>query len=120
MLTFNFKKMGRLIREFPFTTVLALAGFFLGVSLLFSADFFTSYEMSSIAENPISSIMNYIKDSGLQAGKVFLKGIGLGLAMGTFFGLAGFVIDFLRRKQVSQTAYGGKVQQIVENRGFAL
>ncbi|MBU1252427.1 MAG: hypothetical protein KJ905_01310 [Nanoarchaeota archaeon] len=108
--------MGRLIREFPFATVLALAGFFLGVSLLFSADFFTSYDMSSIAENPISSVMNYIKDSSIQAGKVLLKGVGLGLAMGTFFGLAGFIIDFLRRKQVSKTAYGGKIQRIVEMR----
>jgi len=104
------------MKEFPFATLLAILGFSIGVALLFSADFFTSSGLDNVAKDPLKAIAGYIKDSGTQAAKALLRGVGVGLAVGIFFGFAGFLIDVLRKRGISQTSYGGNVQEIVETR----
>ena len=104
--------MGRLIRDFPFATILAFAGFFIGIALLFSSGFFMGYGMENISGNPISSLLDYLKNSFSWAVKSIFVGAGFGLALGAVFGLIGFLIDFLRKQQNSGTNYGGTIQKI--------
>lgn len=108
--------MKRLIKEFPFATTFALAGFFVGISILFSLDFFTAYDLNLISQNPVDSLINYLKDSFSQAGKALLKGLLLGLLLGTIFGVGGFIIDFLKKRPDSPALSSEKSQRILYNR----
>ena len=94
--------MVNIIRRYPFTSLLGLFGFFVGLFLLSLLDFSASinYNSSEFLQNPAKIFFNYIKDSLM----ILLKGAGLGLAVGIFLGFAGFIIDISRKKPESGIA----------------
>jgi len=106
--------MGRLLRDYPFATILALAGFFVGIALLFTSGFFIYYSVSGVTGSDISVFMNYVKDSVLRETKTVLMAFGFGLLWGIEFGIIGAIIDIWKRQSESTAVYGGKIQQIAE------
>lgn len=102
-----------LFRKFPFATTFALAGFFVGISILFSLDIFISYEAAETQGNFIESILDYFKESLAQAGKALFSGVMLGLILGLIFGTGGFIVDFLRKKSDPKVLYNRKSQKIL-------
>jgi len=94
--------MVNIIRKYPFTSLLGLFGFFVGLFLLSLLDFSVSinYNSSEFLENPAKIFFNYIKNSLI----ILLKGVGLGLVVGISLGFAGFIIDLSRKKPEPVTA----------------
>ena len=86
--------MVNIIKKFPFTSLLALFGFLVGLLFLSALDFSINYDFSEILRNPVNSFISYFKES---FGMV-IKGAGLGITVGIALGFAGFIIDFLRKK----------------------
>ncbi|MEX0921075.1 MAG: hypothetical protein WDZ62_02315 [Candidatus Pacearchaeota archaeon] len=108
--------MNKLMRQFPFATIFALAGFFVGISILFSLDFFTAYDLNLISENPIESLIEYFRESFSQAGKALIKGVILGFVLGSVLGIGGFIIDFLRKNPEPKALSSKKSQKILYER----
>ncbi len=84
--------MVNIIKNFPFTSLLALFGFFVGLLSLSTLDFSINYNSSEIFRDPVNLFIGYFKESSI----VLIKGVGLGIAVGVVLGFAGFIIDFLR------------------------
>lgn len=105
----------RLFRDFPFATTFALAGFFVGISILFSLDIFVNYKLDELSGNFIESLLNYFKDSLSKAGKALLSGVLLGSVLGLIFGTGGFIIDYLKRSPDSKILYTKRSQRILGN-----
>ena len=93
-------KMG-VFRDFPFATTFVVAGFLLGFSVLFSTDFFVSYDISMISQDPAGSLFNYIGEYSSELWSVVVEGLALGVVLGFILGFGGFVIDFMRRDSVT-------------------
>jgi len=89
--------MPNIIKNFPFTSILGLFGFFVGLLFLSTLDFSINYDFSEIFRDPINLFISYFKESF----EILIKGIGLGIAVGIALGFAGFIIDFLRKKSGS-------------------
>ena len=86
--------MVNIIKKFPFTSLLALFGFFVGLLSLSTLDFSINYNFSEILKNPVNLFINYFKESF----SILIKGVGLGIVVGVVLGFTGFIIDFLRKK----------------------
>jgi len=86
--------MANIIKKFPFTSLLALFGFFVGLLFLSTLDFSINYTFSEVLRDPINLLITYFKESLA----VLFKGLLLGIAIGVVLGFAGFIIDFLRKK----------------------
>jgi len=86
--------MVNIIKNFPFTSILALFGFCVGLLFLSTLDFSIKYNFSEILKDPINLFANYFKESFM----ILIKGTGLGIAVGIVLGFAGFIIDFSRKK----------------------
>ena len=86
--------MVNIIKNFPFTSLLALFGFFVGLLFLSTLDFSLNYNFSEVLKDPINLFISYFKESFA----VLFKGLLLGIAIGVVLGFAGFIIDFLRKK----------------------
>lgn len=86
--------MVNIIKNFPFTSLLALFGFFVGLLFLSALDFSINYDFSEILKDPINLFVNYFKESFA----ILIKGLMLGITIGVVLGFAGFIIDFLRKK----------------------
>ena len=106
----------RFFRSFPFATTFVVAGFFVGFSILFSTDFFVSYDISKISQNPAGSLINYFRDYSSELWGIVAKGFALGVVLGSILGFGGFIIDFLRREPSVSTNYGvlGKDDNLVK------
>jgi len=83
--------MPNIIKNFPFTSILGIFGFFLGLLFLFILDFSIS---TNYGLDPVDSFITYFKESF----DILLKGVGLGIAVGVALGFAGFIIDIFRKK----------------------
>lgn len=90
--------MANIIKNFPFTSLLALFGFFIGLLFLSTLDFSINYNFSEILRDPVNLFVNYFKESFV----VLIKGLMLGITIGVVLGFAGFIIDFLRKKSDSR------------------
>jgi len=86
--------MANIIKNFPFTSLLALFGFFVGLFFLSTLDFSINYNFSEIFRDPVNLFVNYFKESFA----ILIKGLMLGITIGVVLGFAGFIIDFLRKK----------------------
>jgi hypothetical protein len=86
--------MVNIIKNFPFTSLLALFGFLVGLLFLSTLDFSLNYTFSEVLRDPVNLLVKYFKESF----SVLIKGLLLGLAIGVVLGFAGFIIDFLRKK----------------------
>ena len=86
--------MANIIKNFPFTSLLALFGFFVGLFFLSTLDFSMNYNFSEIVRDPVNLFVNYFKESFA----ILIKGVMLGITIGVVLGFAGFIIDFLRKK----------------------
>jgi len=86
--------MVNIIKNFPFTSLLALFGFFVGLLFLSTLDFSINYNFSEILRDPVNLFIKYFKESFA----VLFKGLLLGITIGIVLGFAGFIIDFLRKK----------------------
>jgi len=86
--------MVNIIKKFPFTSLLALFGFFVGLLFLSTLDFSINHNFSEILKDPVNLFISYFKESFA----VLIKGVMLGIAIGVVLGFAGFIIDFLRKK----------------------
>ena len=80
-----------IIKEFTFTSLLGLFGFFVGLLFLSTLDFSIS---TNYGLDPVNSFTSYFKESF----GMIIKGAGLGIAVGITLGFAGLIIDFLRQK----------------------
>jgi len=90
--------MANIIKNFPFTSLLALFGFFVGLLFLSTLDFSINYNFSEILRDPVNLFVAYFKESFM----ILIKGLGLGITIGIVLGFAGFIIDFLRKKPDSK------------------
>jgi len=86
--------MANIIKNFPFTSLLALFGFLVGLLFLSTLDFSINYDFSEILIDPINLFIGYFKESFA----ILIKGLMLGVTIGVVLGFAGFIIDFLRKK----------------------
>jgi len=89
--------MGTLTKNYPYTSLLALLGFLIGILFLITLDFSIKYDGSEILKNP-SVIAGYIKDSL----GILINSIMLGVSAGIILGVVGFFIDFLKRNKSSR------------------
>ncbi|MBU2615910.1 MAG: hypothetical protein KKC19_02290 [Nanoarchaeota archaeon] len=87
----------RFFREFPFATTFVVAGFLIGFFVFFSTDFFVSYDISKISQDPAGSLLNYFWEYSSGLWEVVIKCFSLGVVLGFILGFGGFIIDFLRR-----------------------
>ncbi len=83
--------MPNIIKNFPFTSLLGIFGFFVGLFLLSILDFSIS---TNYGLDPVDSFITYFKGSL----DILFKGVGLGVAVGLALGFAGFIIDISRKK----------------------
>lgn len=84
--------MPSIFKNFPFTSILGIFGFLVGLFLLIFLDFSVS---ANYGKDPIGAFSLYFKESF----RVLLKGAGLGLVVGVALGFAGLIIDTLKKKQ---------------------
>jgi hypothetical protein len=100
--------MVNIIRRFPFTSLLGLFGFFVGLLFLSTLDFSISinYNFSEFLRNPVNLFLNYFKESF----RMIIKAAGLGIAVGIALGFAGFIIDFIRKRPEPGISESGSIQ----------
>ncbi len=89
--------MGILNKNYPYTFLLAILGFLIGILFLITLDFSIKYNGSEILKNP-GVIANYIKES---AG-ILINSIMLGVSGGIILGVVGFFIDIFRKNKISR------------------
>jgi len=83
-----------LIKEFPFTFLLALVGFLIG-SLFLSSSNLLNYNFSLISlEQPLDIFADYFGSTL----RYYIYSILCGLSGGLILGFVGFVIDFIKRR----------------------
>ena len=99
--------MVNIIKNFPFTSILALFGFCVGLLFLSTLDFSINYNFSKILKDPVNLFIGYFKESFM----ILIQGVGLGVMVGLVLGFAGFIIDFLRKKPDSGVSEPVSVQE---------
>ena len=86
--------MVQLIKEFPFTFLLALVGLAVGGLIIPEQNIFQNYDFSGIGVNPVEFFTSYFSNTF----NFELESLFFGVVFAMLLGLIGFVIDFSRKE----------------------